>query len=127
MDTCAARVKAFDCDPIDDVLTRATSALRPAVVVARTIKGKGISFLENREGWHGKAFDSELAGQALVEIGAIASRTFSTLKPKPWRQRQSPVPREPRWKTYSGRSTQRQRPGGSVLHLWRGSSPDLIA
>ncbi len=64
LDAYAARVKAFGYDPIvidghdlaaiDDALARARTAERPTVIVARTVKGKGVSFLENKEGWHGK-------------------------------------------------------------------------
>src|SRR5215470_512145 len=65
VDTYAARVRAFGCDPIvidghdlaalDLAFERARNAGRPTVVVAKTVKGKGVSFLENKEGWHGKA------------------------------------------------------------------------
>src|SRR4030081_2140760 len=97
VDAYAARVKAFGCDPIvidghdvaaiDDALGRARRAERPTVIVAKTVKGKGVSFLEDKEGWHGKALDPEQAKQALAELGAVASRTFSTVKPDPWTPR----------------------------------------
>ena len=32
---------------------------KPVMIVANTIKGKGVSFLEDQEGWHGKALDKE--------------------------------------------------------------------
>jgi len=89
----AARVKAFGCDPIvidghdvaaiDDALGQARQAERPTVIVAKTVKGKGVSFLEDKEGWHGKALDPEQAKQALAELGAVPSRTFATIKPDP--------------------------------------------
>ncbi len=41
---------------------------RPVMIVARTIKGKGISFLENAEHWHGKALDAEQWKRALAEF-----------------------------------------------------------
>lgn len=41
----------------------------PTVIVAKTIKGKGVSFLENAEGWHGKALSQEECDRALREIG----------------------------------------------------------
>ncbi len=43
---------------------------RPVVIVARTLKGKGVSFLEDREGWHGKALKKgEELERALKELG----------------------------------------------------------
>jgi transketolase len=41
---------------------------QPTMIVARTIKGKGVSFLENAHGWHGKAANQEQADQALEEL-----------------------------------------------------------
>lgn len=45
---------------------------KPSVIVARTKKGKGVSFVEDKEGWHGKAFKKgEEADRALAEIRAV--------------------------------------------------------
>ncbi len=43
---------------------------KPSMIIAHTIKGKGVSFMEGMVDWHGKAPDKKLAGQALEEIGA---------------------------------------------------------
>jgi len=40
----------------------------PSVVIARTIKGKGVSFMENKHQWHGKPIDKESYNLALAEI-----------------------------------------------------------
>jgi transketolase len=42
---------------------------RPLAIIAQTIKGKGVSFLEDREGWHGKALNEEELQKALEELG----------------------------------------------------------
>ena len=43
---------------------------RPQVIIARTLKGKGVSFCENKEGWHGKPFARGAeVDKALAEIG----------------------------------------------------------
>src|SRR5213082_22215 len=65
LDAYAARVGAFGCEPIvidghdlaaiDAALARARHADGPTVIVAKTVKGKGVSFLEDKEGWQGKA------------------------------------------------------------------------
>jgi len=41
---------------------------KPSVIIARTIKGKGVSFMENQAGWHGSAPSREQADQALSEL-----------------------------------------------------------
>ena len=41
---------------------------RPTVMLAKTKKGKGVSFLENKEGWHGKVLTLDLLDKALEEI-----------------------------------------------------------
>ncbi len=43
---------------------------RPTVIIAETIKGKGVSFMEDQAGWHGKAPDDEQTQQALGELEA---------------------------------------------------------
>ncbi|HEY7624336.1 MAG TPA: transketolase [Candidatus Limnocylindria bacterium] len=94
MGAYAARARAFGLDPIvidghdlaeiDDAYARARDSQRPNVIVARTVKGKGVSFLEDKEGWHGKALDAEQAKQALAELGEVRSRTFPVTKPERW-------------------------------------------
>ncbi|MGI6765683.1 MAG: transketolase [Lentihominibacter sp.] len=46
---------------------------KPTAIIAKTVKGKGVSFMENKAGWHGKAPDDEQAAQALEEIKAAAA------------------------------------------------------
>ncbi|HHW92872.1 MAG TPA: transketolase [Firmicutes bacterium] len=41
---------------------------RPTMIVANTVKGKGVSFMENQVGWHGNAPSKEQAEQALAEL-----------------------------------------------------------
>jgi len=42
---------------------------KPTVIIAETVKGNSISFMENEAGWHGKAPDREELGKALSELG----------------------------------------------------------
>lgn len=44
---------------------------KPQAIIARTIKGKGISFLEDKDGWHGKALPAADAQKAIAELGDI--------------------------------------------------------
>ncbi|GAB6168509.1 transketolase [Clostridium carnis] len=42
---------------------------KPTAVICKTVKGKGVSFMENQAGWHGTAPNKEQCKQALAEIG----------------------------------------------------------
>ncbi|MDA8078290.1 MAG: transketolase [Nitrospiraceae bacterium] len=44
---------------------------RPVMILGRTVKGKGVSFMEDRNGWHGKTLNREQLGQALSELGEV--------------------------------------------------------
>jgi len=44
---------------------------RPTMIIAKTIKGKGVSLLEDKDGWHGKAISEEQMDTALKELGDI--------------------------------------------------------
>jgi len=53
-----------------DAMTRSTSG-KPTVVVAHTVKGKGVSFMENRVEWHYKSPSDIQLKQALLELGEM--------------------------------------------------------
>lgn len=67
--------EVFSCDGHDmqDILDTFDKALavkgKPVCIVAKTVKGKGVSFMEDKAGWHGKAPDDEQLEQALGELG----------------------------------------------------------
>ena len=43
----------------------------PTVIIADTIKGKGVSFMEGQAGWHGKAIDKDSYDKAMAELGGM--------------------------------------------------------
>ncbi|MEK6871628.1 MAG: transketolase, partial [Nanoarchaeota archaeon] len=49
-------------------LEEAKKSKEPTIILAKTIKGKGVSFIENKNGWHGRVLDVEQLTQALREI-----------------------------------------------------------
>ena len=93
-DAYAQRIEAFgwdaividghDLGQIDDALARAREAERPTAIVARTMKGRGVSFIEDREGWHGRALKPDEAEKALDELGREPSRAFEVSGPPDW-------------------------------------------
>ena len=44
---------------------------KPVMIIAKTIKGKGVSFMENQNGWHGKTLSQEELEKALPELGPV--------------------------------------------------------
>ena len=47
---------------------------QPTVLIAKTVKGKGVSFMENDAGWHGKAPNAEQYEKAVAELDAAVKR-----------------------------------------------------
>lgn len=63
-------IDGHDFDQIFAALDIAKSTVKkPTMIVAKTIKGKGISFMENQAGWHGTAPSDEELEKALLELG----------------------------------------------------------
>lgn len=44
---------------------------KPTMIIGKTLKGKGVSFLENKDDWHGKSVGKDLLPQALRELGEV--------------------------------------------------------
>jgi transketolase len=64
-------IDGHDLSAIDGALAEAenTEGDRPTVIVAKTIKGRGFSEVENKEGWHGRPFPPDMAARAIKELG----------------------------------------------------------
>lgn len=63
-------VDGHDMQALLDVYDKALAVRdRPVCIVAGTVKGKGVSFMEDQAGWHGKAPNDEQLGTALRELG----------------------------------------------------------
>jgi transketolase len=60
----------------------AKQSKKPFALIAKTKKGKGVSFLENKEGWHGKALKKDELEKALKEVGDVNIRLKSAIRNK---------------------------------------------
>ena len=69
------KTMVFDGHSISEILGAYEEALRardqPVMLIGKTIKGKGVSFIENKNGWHGKTLNKEEWDRALKELGEI--------------------------------------------------------
>jgi Transketolase, N-terminal subunit len=64
------RVNGHDFDEIFAAIDEAKLMKnKPTLILCRTVKGKGVSFMENQAGWHGKAPNEEEAKKAVAELG----------------------------------------------------------
>lgn len=78
LDNLPAKLRAFNWNVIEidghnyqeiyDAIENGKKADKPTIIVANTIKGKGVSFMENNAGWHGKAPNKEDYEKAMLEL-----------------------------------------------------------
>jgi len=65
------KIDGHDLDAIQAAFAEARTVKgKPTVILAKTVKGKGISFMENNAGWHGKAPNAEQYAIAKAELEA---------------------------------------------------------
>ncbi|MFT3831047.1 MAG: transketolase [Opitutaceae bacterium] len=69
------RTRVIDGHAFPEILEAFAAATseteRPFMIIARTVKGKGVSFLEDTDGWHGKPVPPDRLAAALQELGAV--------------------------------------------------------
>ena len=64
-------IDAHNFDEIEAAVEAAKACKgKPTAIIAKSVKGKGVSFMENKVGWHGKAPNAEEYEQAVAEINA---------------------------------------------------------
>lgn len=63
-------IDGHDFDAIEDALAQAKVSDKPFAIIMKTVKGKGVSFMENQVGWHGKACNPEEYKVAMAELEA---------------------------------------------------------
>lgn len=61
-------IDGHDFEQIYNAIEKAKSNNKPTAIIANTIKGKGVSFMENDAGWHGKAPNKDQFEKALSEL-----------------------------------------------------------
>jgi transketolase len=95
LDAYARRAEAFgarvltvnghDLAEIDEAMATATdlTGSQPTVILARTIKGRGFSEVENKNGWHGKPFPPDMAARAIAELGGERDLVVRGPRPDP--------------------------------------------
>jgi len=91
-------IDGHDVAQVLAALDRAREAKAPYAIIARTIKGHGVSFAADKEGWHGKAFSEEDLKRALAEMGdvppppAVDEKSYAREVPGPKTDFPAPAP-----------------------------------
>ncbi|WP_255544536.1 transketolase [Micromonospora sp. ATA51] len=137
LDTYRRRVEAFGCQAlvvdghdlvaIDEAFGRARQATGPTVVLARTVKGKGVPEVENQPGWHGKPLKPELAERAVAALGGVRQIRVATPRPEPVPAAAAPTGEPPTMPRYDkGAMVATRNAYGDALRAL-GSRPDVVA
>ncbi|MGC9222321.1 MAG: transketolase [Terracidiphilus sp.] len=83
------QIDGHDMAQIVDAFEKARAAAgKPVVILANTVKGKGVSYMENQAGWHGKAPNREELTTALADLGLTGRLPVDDLlaKAKSWQE-----------------------------------------
>jgi transketolase len=133
-----ARAKAFgwnafvidghNYDEINRVFSQASQPNGfPTLIIAKTIKGKGFSEIENKNGWHGKALSKEQEERAIQEIHPARSKTFPVQKPANAQPAQEPAKKALELPRYDGKEAVATRKAyGDALKALGASNPDVV-
>jgi transketolase len=81
----AIQVDGHDVVAVDRAYRDAVADDRPTLVIARTEKGHGVSFLADQEGWHGKAVPADRVDEAVAELGGTSEIRVSPPAPPDWK------------------------------------------
>jgi len=76
-------IDGHDMEEILEVLGAAGIGAQPLAIVAKTFKGAGVSFMQDKDGWHGKALSKEEAERAIAELQPKARSGRDLSIPKP--------------------------------------------
>jgi len=79
-------IDGHDQSIIDQALTEAAEHIdgdQPTVILAKTIKGRGFSEVENSPDWHGKPFPPDMAERAIAELGGVRDLLVRGPRPTP--------------------------------------------
>src|SRR5438477_1168962 len=71
-------IDGHDLEEITEVLAAVGLGNQPLVILAKTLKGAGISFIQDKEGWHGKPLNKDEAARAIAELQPTAKSGVGT-------------------------------------------------
>lgn len=98
---------------------KARQNVKPTIILAKTIKGKGVSFIEDKNGWHGKPLKEEEMKRALEELGPIPSIDAKKYVRKPRKMKSFRPVKKYNFKKniYKDKTATRRAYGNALLNL----------
>ncbi len=120
----AIEVDGHDVEQIDAAYREAESTTgKPTAIVAKTIKGKGYSEIEDKGGWHGKA----VAEDAVEALGGIRNVEVDVPKPEAGKPHAFDSPGTPEWPRYElGSKVATRKAYGDALAALGGVDPKVV-
>ena len=120
----AIEVDGHDVEQIDAAYREAESTTgRPTAIVAKTVKGKGYSEIEDKGGWHGKA----VAEDAVEALGGIRNVEVDIPKPDAGKPHAFGSPGTPEWPRYElGSKVATRKAYGDALAALGGVDPKVV-
>jgi transketolase len=101
---------------------------QPTLIVAKTKKGAGVSFLEDKEGWHGRALKPEEANKAIKELGGERHLIIQVTKPAAAQPATMPEPKPVQLPQYKvGDELATRKAYGEALKALGDALPDVVA
>jgi transketolase len=124
----AIELDGHDLSAIDRAFSEALIQKdRPTCLIAKTIKGAGVSLVANKDGWHGKALNADQAKAAIAELGGERHKTYPSPQPEP-RQPTAPKMAPLNLPTYPVGSKEATRKAyGDALAALGTSRSDVVA
>ena len=119
-------IDGHDVAAIDTAYTDAAAADAPTLIIARTEKGHGVSFLADKEGWHGKAVPADREAEAIAELGGIRSIVVQPRKPEPLLLATPVLPRTEPAPVYGEAGVATRKAFGEALAWLAGERIDLV-
>ncbi len=123
-------IDGHDMDEILEVLAAVGLGDQPLVILAKTLKGAGVSFIQDKDGWHGKPLNKEEAARAIAELQPKAKTGTDIKIPTP---SQLPAPNNAAPASYPplpyklGDSVATREAYGNAILRMGGADPRIVA
>jgi transketolase len=118
-------IDGHDVAAIDDAYRQAETDDRPTMIVARTQKGHGVSFLADKEGWHGKAVPADRVDEAVAELGGVHDLVITPPSPADLPSEPAPSAVQAERPTY-GDPVATRKAFGDALAWLATTHPDVV-